>query len=316
MRGSFFAATLLALTIGGVGCSSSSADDSPSDQGGALSDKDHFAKWIYNGPLPALEPLPDSGKVQMINSMSAHTLRVSGLLPAGFDQSKIPFYARAEQVGDRTKITVMYPIASGAPGDPHPNADFTSVFIDPHHTTDAHYGGFPFVGYTGLIGFHGPITGDKTDWILNRGMVSNGCNRMVAEHVVELTHILGTDMSQPRGSAAGDRPQWPHKTVDLRVHPVPDVVNGTAYDVDYPVTANTGVKLPTVGGDITTIEKFPTWSSDDFPTSVCEYKQGTATPLPSDYCKYAGPNKKDLYAPFALVTTPTQTRPFQGKIVE
>jgi hypothetical protein len=227
----------------------------------------------------------------------------------------LPFYARPERVGDRTKITVMYPIATGQPGTPHPNANFSEVFIDPHHTTDAHYGGFPFVGYTGLIGFHGPITGDRSDWILNRGQVSNGCNRMVGEHVVELTHLLGTDMSQPRSSAAGDRSQWPRTPVDLRVHPVPDVVGDTAYDVDYPVTENAGVVLPQVGGNITRVEKFPTWSSDDFPTSVCEYKGGRL-PLPADYCTSAGTNRRDLYAAFALVTTPTETRPFLGTIIE
>ena len=311
-------AASLALTAGSTACSAPVDDEAvEADGASALSNANLNATWIYNGPLPKLEPLLGADAVELTVSMSAHTARITGLLPAGFDATKIPFYAMRENVGDRIKVTVMYPVASGAPGKPHPNNDYPLMFIDPHHTTQGHFGGFPFIGYTGLIGLHGPITEDGPQWILNRGQVSGGCNRMQGEHVVEIAHILGYDMSQPRKTTADkDRSQWPKLAVSVHVHPVPDGVDGTAFDVDYPVTAGTNVVLPKVDGTkIRKIAKLPTWSADDFPASVCPVKKGAETPLPADYCaRTVGANRMDLFAPFALVTTATPVIPFRGAV--
>jgi hypothetical protein len=94
------------------------------------------------------------------------------------------------------------------------------------------------------------------------------------------------------------------------------VVDGTAFDVDYPVTAHTNVVLPAPDGTkIREVAKLPTWSADDFPASVCPVKKDAPSPLPADYCaRTVGANKKDLFAPFALVKTPTPVVPFRGAI--
>lgn len=71
------------------------------------------------------------------------------------------------------------------------------------------FGRFPFLLYTGSNGhaFHGPITDDelRQTWVLQRGEVSHGCNRMEGEHVLELSVLLGCTgaIGAPRCPAPG-----------------------------------------------------------------------------------------------------------------
>lgn len=309
LRSALTATILAALAAAaGTGCASSvEEDEEVGIDEGELSSQNKRATWVYQGPLPTLE------SPEIVISMTAHTLRVTGYLPDGFDRSKIPFYALPQDEGGRTRIHVVYPVASGKPGTPRPNKSYDEVFINPHHITQGYFGGFPFIGYSGLLGMHGPIDADGSSWVLNRGMVSSGCNRMLGEHVTELAHLVGMDMSQPKASFA-DRPTWPRFDTPLRLQHVPDVIGGVAFDVDYPVARDKGVQLPQVGGDITRVIKFPTWYSQEYPASVCAYRAGDAKPIAADYCaRKVGPNNdRALYAPFAEVTTPTVVRGMVG----
>ncbi len=169
------------------------------------------SKWVYKGMLPKL----DDAKV--VVSLKGHTAHVSGLLPVGF-QGPLPFYAEAEKVGTRTKIHVVYPIATGDTslytdeGAKVRNAEpanYTvcggTTFAPTGHSS---FGGFPFIEYVcnytdkdgrvrSGIAFHGPITTARyegTDyWSLMRGPVSHACNRMLGEHVLELARLIGFD---------------------------------------------------------------------------------------------------------------------------
>lgn len=246
-------------------------------------------KWIYNGPLPKLE------KPEVFASLKAHTVRVTGLLPANF-QGKIPFYAEAKPAGQRTKVTVVYPIATGkydpstqsAPAAPGSYNTLFGIAYTPTNDKAA-WGGFPFMMYNSKrgIAFHGPITsivdvgtGDL-EWHLYRGPVSHGCNRMAGEHIVEMAQILGMDMSKPH--AISDR-----YTLGVRVTVSAeyDVFDGKTVDVDYP--AAKGVELPTGP----TVKVYPTWLSDDFPRSVCAYQAGR--PLDAHHCDNAGEDRRSL----------------------
>ena len=253
-------------------------------------------KWIYNGPLPRLE------KVEVFASLKGHTVRVTGLLPKDF-KGTVPFYGEAKPAGDRTKVTVVYPIATGkvdpstgkAPAAP---GTYTTLFGIAYTPTNdkAPWGGFPFLMYNNQrgIAFHGPITsvsdvatGDL-EWHLYRGPVSHGCNRMAGEHVVEMAHLLGIDMGKPH--TVQERFTLGVKTTISADY---DVFDGKTIDVDYP--AEKGVVRPTGSG----VKVYPTWISEDFPRLVCAYRADR--PLGLDHCAYAGTNRRDLGTGFYLV---------------
>lgn len=267
--------------------------DAP-DEEDALSSQNKIAKWIYDGPLPALDKSAEP--IALAVSQKAHTLLVTGILPADFE-GRVPFYADTEAVtiagASRTRIAVVYPIATGITF--RPQADLADVHVLPHFTQADHFGGFPFIWYLqfrGRVAFHGPITDDGTSWRLRRGQVSHGCNRMQGEHVVELAQLLGVDMTKPHDTSEGGAQGFDEK-VKLKVHPDFVTWKGHQVDVAYPV--DVGVTLPT--GDVM---KFPTWSSRAFPRSVCEYRD-TARPLDGHYCDSAGTNAAGLYSAFAPV---------------
>lgn len=246
-------------------------------------------KWIYSGPLPRLD------KPEVFVSLKAHTARVTGLLPRAF-AAEVPFYAEAKPAGDRTKVTVVYPIATGkidpstgtAPAAPGVYNTLFGIAYTP--TNDkAPWGGFPFLMYNNKrgIAFHGPITsvtdvatGDL-EWHLYRGPVSHGCNRMAGEHVVEMAHLLGIDMAVPH--TISERFTLAVKVTTSENY---DVFDGKTVDVDYP--AEKGVVRPTGEG----VKMYPTWVSDDFPRSVCAHRADR--PLGPSHCEYAGENRRDL----------------------
>jgi hypothetical protein len=240
-------------------------------------------QWIYSGPLPSL----DSPTITV--SQTAHTARVTGLLPDGWD-GEVPFYAKATQLANgRTELAVVYPIATGAEANAQPN-NYAITTVSPWVPTNDHatWGGFPFIPYDRArgIAFHGPITAQDGEWHLIRGPVSHGCNRMQGEHVVELANLIGVDMSTRVFNGASlsgfDIPvSVIHKT---------DVYQGKNVDVDYP--AMSSVQRPKVN-----VAMFRTWNSDDYPGIVCSLDKkglnGSKT-VPAEYCSSRFQNKYDL----------------------
>ena len=245
-------------------------------------------KWIYNGPLPKLS------KAEIVASLKSHTVRVTGTVPASFTGT-FPFYAEVKQVGDVRKLTVVYPIATGAL-DPSTGAApsaagaYNTIYGIAYTPTNTHapWGGFPFMMYNAKrgIAFHGPITsvtnvttGDL-EWKLIRGPVSHGCNRMDGAHIVEMANLIGIDMSKPH--TASEQFTLGVKTT---ITPEFDTFDGKQIDVDYP--AQKAVVRPTGA----TAKVYPTWNSDDFPTFVCPYQAGRA--LDAHHCDTAGTNRRD-----------------------
>jgi hypothetical protein len=284
----------VALPLAPLGCASSQgdpADAQTSDEDDLKNAEKNGSKsqqWIYNGPLPKLEA------TSVFASLKAHTVRITGLLPAGYTGT-VPYYAEAEpQAGGRTRVTVVYPIATGkvdpstgaAPAAPGKYSQIFAVAYT-QTTVKAAWGGFPFMAYNGGrgIAFHGPITsaadlemGDY-QWHLYRGPVSHGCNRMEGEHIVEFAHLLGVDMSKPHTSSE----QFTLKTT-VTISTEFDSWNGMFVDVDYPAEA--GVVRPTTNAKL-----FKTWDSNDLPRFVCAYQPGRA--LDANHCATAGENRRD-----------------------
>jgi hypothetical protein len=266
--------SLLGATAAGCGDEMVETDEDNNLTKGPNSDQ-----WVYNGTLPHLE------KPSIVVSQSAHTVRVSGLLPADFDAAKLPFYAKdaAAEENGRTRIHLVYPIATGSEVNHQPN-DYVTERVFPRRTdSSAPWGGFPFISYVNDISsfkgiaFHGPITAEDGDWKLIRGPVSHGCNRMLGEHVVELAHLIGVDMTTRL---------WPGNTIlrdmkiPVKVIRVTDTLNGKNIDVDYP--AQNAVKRPKDN-----VQMFKIWKSEDFPAWVCRVNRKSPPPadnVPRDYC--------------------------------
>ena len=276
-----FVALGLVLSCGSfVACASHADDDASGPTAEDLTAGPNTDRWVYNGMLPHLE------EPSVVVALTTHTARVTGFLPEGFDASKLPYYVKdsVKEDGGRTQISVVYPIATGASVNQQPN-DYVTERIFPHRTdSSAPWGGFPFMSYVNDdspfkgIAFHGPITKEDGQWKLVRGPVSHGCNRMQGEHVVELAHLFGVDMTTKLWS--GDTIIRDIKVPVKVIRGTPDTFDGMNVDSDYPATP--AVKRPT-----TNVKMFPAWSADDFPTWVCKVNAKAPPPanaVPADYC--------------------------------
>ncbi|HEY8074277.1 MAG TPA: L,D-transpeptidase [Labilithrix sp.] len=267
------------LSLGLAAC----AADSSGDDGGDVTEdqlrKGAAEQWIYDGPLPAL----DSPSITV--SQTAHTVRVTGYVPSTFDLGKLPFYADKLTDGLRTKIAVVYPIATGAEENAEP-ASYHITRASPWVPTnsEATWGGFPFIPYDHGIAFHGPITAVDGQWKLIRGPVSHGCNRMQGEHVVELANLIGVDMTTKVWTGTGVT----GLNVPVSVLHAPDTWKGQSVDVDYPAD-------PRVQRPHGNVKMFRTWSADDFAAFVCPLNKKAVGGLvvPSDYCARRYQNKYD-----------------------
>lgn len=270
----------LATTATLAGCA---ADADLQDPDGDVTEdelrKGAAEQWIYNGTLPKLD------EPSITVSLTAHTARVTGLLPRGWD-APLPYYADSVREGDRVRIAVVYPIATGS----SVNSQGTSYSINrvsPWVPTNskAAWGGFPFIPYNRGIAFHGPITAKDGEWKLVRGPVSHGCNRMQGEHVVELASLIGVDMTTVvhRGDATTGL------DVPVTVLRRADEWRGKNVDVDYPAQAS--VKRPRDN-----VRMFPSWSADDLAAFVCPLNKrdlaGSRT-VPPNYCARRYANKID-----------------------
>ena len=258
-----------------VGCAAQAEDDEDVSEDGDVTEeqlrKGAAEQWVYNGTMPHLE------KPAITVSLTAHTARVTGYVPEGWNQP-LPYYADTLVENGRTKVAIVYPIATGA----SVNSQGTSYAINrvsPWVPTNsaAAWGGFPFVPYNRGIAFHGPITAADGEWKLVRGPVSHGCNRMQGEHVTELAHLIGVDMTTTvhRGDAATGF------DVPVTVIRKPDEWKGQQVDVNYP--AQRGVARPTGAN----VKMFPSWSADKLAAFVCPLNKTElkgARTIPANYC--------------------------------
>ena len=250
-------AALFAVGVTVAGCASDKTEDSDTSGDDIIRKTSMTSAWSYHGLMPEL----DSPSITV--SLKGHTAHVTGLLPTSFT-GKLPFYVQSEQEAGRTRVHLAYPIATvntkltspgGLPArNPEPDdyevcGGAQSAASNP----DGAYGGFPFIEYIchhvdsdgrvrSGIAMHGPID-DKTVagtdyWFLQRGPVSHACNRMLGEHVLEMSHLLGFDKGL--------------RTAPVKVIADFDQLDGKPIDVDYPAT---GWTRPT-GADI-----FPTWQA-------------------------------------------------------
>ncbi len=290
----FAALAVLPLALSAVGCAGETDSDAGTSDESDLKDVEKSGgrsqKWIYQGALTKL----DSPAITV--SLKAHTARITGLLPAGYDK-QLPFYAVPTTEADgRTRITVVYPVATGkvdpstgkAPMAPGHYAKLYGIAFTPT-TEAASWGGFPFMKYQASRGlaFHGPITSTRNadtgdwEWNLIRGPVSHGCERMQGEHVVELAHLLGVDMGKPHPSS-----EQFTLNVSVDVSTEWDVLpDGKSVDVNYPALAS--VKRPT-----SNVQMFPTWDSRNLPNIVCAYDSTKA--LDGHHCDGAGTARQDV----------------------
>lgn len=257
----------LALGSLTVGCAADSSEDTTSDSEIVSSKVDDH--WFYSGPLPALED------PSVTASLKGHTAHVRGTLPRG---ARLPAdlpHVRTHEEGGRTIVDIVYPIATASPSNSNsrpgtyhfqhmkpyrPNGPAYTASQGWHDVT---WGGFPFIAYNGGIAFHGPITDRDTEtpgtieaWYLERGRVSGGCNRMLGENIVELTHVLGMSMRKLYEPNTSVSPPAPSPAV--KVIADYDTFEGKLIDVDYPTAS--GAVRPTGN-----VEMFGSWVTQETP---------------------------------------------------
>lgn len=284
-----FGALTIVAAVAMAGCAASDpveeeAVDQSEDE--LLKKTGPTSNWSYRGLMPTLEA------PTLTVSLKGHTVHVSGLLPASFT-GRLPFYARSEAAGNRTRVHLVYPIATVDPGGVLPNGvrtrnpepfSYSVCGGDNFHATNSigSFGGFPFIEYVcnhtdqdgrvrGGIAFHGPITSKAasgaTYWSLIRGPVSHACNRMLGEHVLELAHVIGFDRGV-RGTP-------------VNVIAGFDKLQGKVVDVEY---AATGWTRPSAAEAVV----FPLWQAVklradgstalDFPQWACETSRCASMP--------------------------------------
>ena len=268
----FALAALLALALAPSACAAPSAEDEEAASGEDAIIRRADEHWFYSGPLPVLE------NSKAVASMKGHTARVTGYLPAGVTIPDLPHVRKTSEAG-RTRVDVVYPIATARPDKSNSRpGEYRFYEVKPFRPDgpaytrvegwhDVPWGGFPFFAYNDGIAFHGPITSkdnagapDMQTWYLERGPVSGGCNRMLGEHIVELTHILGVSM---RKVYEPNKAYRPTTTASVTVLADYDMLDGKYLDVDYPTAS--GVTRPgKVYGD-DKVMMFESWVSAETP---------------------------------------------------
>jgi hypothetical protein len=269
-------ALLLALVLASGGCAAEpgSGDPDPGASGEDALVQRQDDEYFYDGPFSALE----DAKVTV--SLRGHTARVSGYLASVPDGVGDLPNVKTKAEGSRVRVDVVYPIATARPGKTNsrpgtyafhqakPYRPDGSAFTAEEGEHFVTWGGFPFVAYNRGIAFHGPITSevagatrDVKVWFLKRGAVSGGCNRMMGEHVVELSHLIGVSM---RKVYAANAPiSTPRAPVTVLPTDQYDTYEGKLVDVDY--ATDVGVTRPgKVYGDDRVV-MFGSWVASETP---------------------------------------------------
>lgn len=254
-----------------TGCIAETGTDDPATAQDELAAKAD-AEWFYGGALPALE------QPKITVSLKGNTAHLTGLLPLGVTLPQLP-HVKVKAEGSRTRVDAVYPIATARPGKSNSSpGTYRFQYATPYRPDGMAYtpqegqhfvpwGGFPFISYNNGIAFHGPITSgdnfspdDLNVWVLKRGAVSGGCNRMMGEHVIELTHAIGISMRKAYRANEGFTPKT---TASVSVISGYDTYDGKYIDVDYPT--DVGVVRPgKVYGDAK-VEMFGSWVASELP---------------------------------------------------
>jgi hypothetical protein len=265
------AALAAPLTAATTGCVAETGDEAvPTSEDELLTRAD--AHWFYNGAIPQLE------QPAITVSLKGHTAHLTGLLPQGTTLPALP-HVKTKLENGRTRIDAVYPIATARPGKSNSKpGTYRFQLAKPYRPDGAawtpqegdHYvpwGGFPFIAYNDGIAFHGPITfGDNASaddanvWILKRGAVSGGCNRMLGEHVVELTNAIGVSMRKVYRANEGFVPKTP---ATVTVTADYDMLDGKYIDVDYPT--DVGVVRPGKAFGADKVVMFGSWVASEMP---------------------------------------------------
>jgi hypothetical protein len=272
-------AALLGSSALTVACTAGEVEDEPAGVSEDALSHSRDNQYFYTGPLPSLQ------NARVFLSLRGHTVRVSGTLPDGIspeDAERIRELPHLRIGSDGRQVDIVYPIATAASAGQNPRPGTNSFHrafpYRPHDTSYNNsnttprtftWGGFPFVGYGGgYLGFHGPITDEVNDdgqkvWYLQRGPVSAGCSRMVGEHVVEFTHLVGINMRKAyrnRWDVVANR-VWRPGPGTVQVLGDYDTWNGKYVDVDYPTHGS--ARRPS--GDV---EMFGSWLASETPEGV------------------------------------------------
>lgn len=276
MKTSAVLSVLLSVALTSLaGCAAETSSDATDETMGETEDAlaakadEH---WFYNGAMPALEA------PAITVSLKGHTARLSGLLPQGTTLPALP-HVRTSIENGRTRVDAVYPIATAAPTKTNSRpGSYKFHFAKPYRPDGSAFtrdegehfvpwGGFPFLAYDGGIAFHGPITdtdnlapGTLDVWVLKRGTVSGGCNRMLGEHVVELTHAIGIDMRKVYQANVGFTP-----TTKAKVNVIADYdsYGGKLVDVDYPTDVGVVRPAKVVGAE--KVAMFGSWVASELP---------------------------------------------------
>jgi hypothetical protein len=267
------ALSLIASTFA-LACAPAADDEASGETSEAELRRRVDAAWFYDGPLPAFED------AEVTVSLKGHTARVRGYVPAETNVD-LP-HAKAVYEGDRLRVDVVYPIATARPGKSNSRPGLYDFQMAKPYRPDGlaytvqegeHYvpwGGYPFVAYNGGIAFHGPITAQDPSytsdvaqddiWYLQRGPVSGGCNRMMAEHIVEFTHVIGVSM---RKVYSANKAYAPNTSTAVNVIAGYDMVDDKYVDVDYPTW--TGAVRPASVHGAENVEMFGSWVATETP---------------------------------------------------
>ncbi len=203
---------------------------------------------------------------------------MTGTLPLGTRLPALP-HVKTRPENGKLRVDVVYPIATARPGKSNSRPGTYSFYQVIGYRPDGvtytaaegdhwvTWGGFPFFAYNNGIAFHGPITDRDNEapgaldvWYLQRGPVSGGCNRMMGEHIVEMTHILGVNMHKVYRANERIRPTT---TADVKVIADYDTYEGKYVDVDYP-THGSAVRPATVHGRDKVV-MFGSWVASETP---------------------------------------------------
>lgn len=269
VRAHLFRLVAVALASTLAGCAAETEDASSSETDALVARADDA--WFYTGPLPTLQ------NPSVTISIAGHTARVTGYLPPGVEVPPLP-HVRQKVESGRTRLDVVYPIATARPGKTNARPGTHAFSMAKPYRPDGSavtreegehfvpWGGFPFLNYNDGIAFHGPITselsrtGDLTVWLLKRGTVSGGCNRMQGENVVEMAHLLGVNMRKVYAANQVVRP--PSRPVTVLAEY--DSYEGKLVDVDYPT--DVGVTRPAKVHGADKVEMFGSWVALELPT--------------------------------------------------
>ena len=266
-------ALVLLGSVLATACASSSEDaDTTNETSDDALTKKADAEWFYDGPLPALT------NPSVTVSLKGHTVRVTGYAPTSLDVSKLPHIKSFPDTG-RQRLEIVYPIATARPGKNNSSPGVYHFQLAKPYRPDGSavtaeegehfvpWGGYPFIAYNNGIAFHGPITSTQNPslpednvWYLQRGPVSGGCNRMNAEHVIELTHILGISM---RKVYDANRAYTPKTNATVTVIDDYDQLDGKWIDVDYPTWS--GMVRPGTVYGADKVAMFGSWVATETP---------------------------------------------------